>query len=200
METTLTLKLTGTRPMLMHNGRLANPLDPHTRAIKAIAGKKKKTDADYANLALLESRGGMYEAPGDVIGLPIENVWTSLRDAGRAFKIGKQIEQALIPSPEIVPLEIDGATIKCDDYLTDHPERLSYVPVVVNNKRTMRARPIIPVGWQATVSFTLLDDVLQLETLAPAIDRAGRLVGLGDRRPMFGTYTVEVVGAKKTKK
>ena len=57
METTLTLKLTGTRDMLLHNGRLENPLDPHTRAIAAIAKKRNKTDKDYAELASLEARG-----------------------------------------------------------------------------------------------------------------------------------------------
>ncbi len=195
METTLTLKLTGIRDMIMHNGRLANPLDKHTRAVAAIAKKRNKTDSDRADLALLEARGGMYETPEGLIGLPVPNVWRCIYDAAKAFKLGKSVQQALIGTPDIVPILINGSPEKCDSYLRDDPDsgRLLYVPVVVMGKRTMRARPVIQPGWEATVSFILLADVLQPENLVPVIERAGRLVGLGDWRPLHGTFKAEVI-------
>ena len=42
----LIIKLTGQRPLLMHNGRLANPMDKYTREISTISGKRSKTDED----------------------------------------------------------------------------------------------------------------------------------------------------------
>jgi hypothetical protein len=65
---------------------------------------------------------------------------------------------------------------------------LSYVSVVIQRRRTMRARPIIPTGWTATVEMLLLTDVLEAERLLPVLARAGRLVGLCDRRPIYGTF------------
>lgn len=175
--------------MLLHNGRLANPLDQHTRAIAAVAGKTKKTMEELARLAQLEARGGMYETAEGALGLPVANVWRCLYNAAKAFKLGESVKQALIPTIEVVPLLIGGDAIACDDYIGADSERLFYVPVVIKRNRTMRARPKIPAGWEATVSMILLTDVLQAESLKPVIERAGRLVGLGDWRPLYGTFS-----------
>ena len=43
--TTLTYKITGDAPLIMHNGDLANPLSKAAKALKQVTGKKKKTDA-----------------------------------------------------------------------------------------------------------------------------------------------------------
>ena len=37
--------------LIMHNGRTSNPLDPFTKAMKEISGKRKKTDADLEALS-----------------------------------------------------------------------------------------------------------------------------------------------------
>lgn len=192
MERKIRLHLTGTRPMLLHNGRLANPLDPHTRAIAAIATKKKKTDSELAELAAMEARGGMYETAKGELGLPYDNVWRCLFDAGKAYKLGSAIKQALVPSPDIAVLIIGGKPQKCDTYVTG-PDRFLYGSVVVNGRRTMRARVIIPAGWEAEVKFVLLEDVLQAEKLKPVLERAGRLCGLCDWRPKYGTFEAEMV-------
>jgi hypothetical protein len=192
MEAILTLKLTGTRPMLMHNGRLSNPLDPHTRGIAAIAKKTNKTDKDHAELASLEARGSMYETDAGLLGMPNINVWRCIYNAAKAFKLGEDIKRALIATLDVTPILIKGKTELCDTYIGD-ASRILYVPVVIKKNRTMRARPIIPIGWETTVSFALLTDVLQPERLTPVIERAGRLVGLGDWRPIYGTFRSEVV-------
>ncbi len=198
--TMLTLKLTGTKPMLMHNGRLANPLDPHTRAVAAISKKRNKTDKDLAELAQLESRGSMWETPDGLLGVPVEAVWRCLWDSAKAFKLGEDVKRAIIPTLEIAPLLIGGSVQKCDTYLADAPGRLSYRSVVINRRRTMRARPIIPVGWEVTVSMEILTDVLEPEKLVPVIQRAGRLTGIGDWRPIWGTFTAEILSpALKTR-
>ena len=41
------IRLVGTRPMIQHNARLANPLDPYTQALAKITGKRKKTLEDH---------------------------------------------------------------------------------------------------------------------------------------------------------
>jgi hypothetical protein len=190
-EVKLRLSLRGVRPMILHNGRLANPLDPHTRAVAAIARKRNKTDTDHAELAAIEARGGMYETSDGRLGLPTENVWRCLYDAAKAYKLGEAVKQALLDPADVVPLTIPGlGTPQCDEYLRRREGLLLYVPVVVQRRRVMRARPLVPAGWSATVDFTLLTDVLQPERLGPVFDRAARLVGLGDWRPRYGLFEV----------
>ena len=44
---TIKFRIIGSQPVMMHNGRLANPLDPYTKACKRISSKTKKSDEDY---------------------------------------------------------------------------------------------------------------------------------------------------------
>lgn len=191
METVLKLQLTGTRDMLFHNERLRNPLDSYTRRLSAITAKQKKTDQDHSEIAQLEARGGMYETLDGLLGLPSTNVWSCIQVAARKFKLGKAIAQALQVNPIVVPLLIDGKEHLCDTYLNTDGH-LDYRSAVVSGKRVMRARAKVPAGWEATVEFILLDDVLQVEKLQPVLEHAGRLIGLCDWRPIYGLFSVKI--------
>ena len=58
---TMKIKITGIRPLILHNGLLADPTNPIVLQQKAITAKKaKKTDADNLELARLEWFGGLY--------------------------------------------------------------------------------------------------------------------------------------------
>ena len=54
------ITITGTAELLMHNARLANPLDSAAKAMKAISSKRVKTDEDHAEMARLEHFGSLY--------------------------------------------------------------------------------------------------------------------------------------------
>lgn len=66
MEFTITV--TGTQPLLMHNSRMANPLDPIVKAVGKITSKRVKTDDDQEELARLDFYGGLYLDPDVEIG------------------------------------------------------------------------------------------------------------------------------------
>lgn len=186
----LTINLTGTRPMIQHNGRLANPLDPHTQALKALTAKRKKTDEDLIEIMRTEARGAIYETPEGFLGLPTQNVWRTIKDAATAFKRGKDIERALLGDDGIEPLLVGGEKVTVDDFLSD-PSNIDYRPVVVNRNRTMRARPLVR-HWSSSHRFELLEDVIDPRDLAPILERAGRLVGVGNWRPTYGTFVCDV--------
>lgn len=186
----LTIHMTGTRPMIQHNGRLADPINPHTRALKELTAKRKKTDKDLIDIMKTEARGGIYETADGFVGLPTQNVWRSVKDAATAFKRGRDIERALLAADEVEPVLVYGEKVTVDDFLAD-PNNILYRPVVVQRARTMRARPIVR-GWSCSHSFELLTDVIDPRDLKPILERAGRLVGAGDWRPTYGTYTCEV--------
>lgn len=185
----LTLTLTGDRPVLLHNGRLANPLDPYTQQLKALTSKRKKTDDDLIAIMRVEARGGAYETSDNLLAFPTQNVWRSIYDAAKAYKRGEDIKRALLSSAAMEPLYVNGQTVDVDEYLSN-PEHIDYRPVAVQRAKTMRARPVVH-GWSTTHHFELLDDVIDPRDLGPIIERAGRLVGIGDWRPTFGGFTCE---------
>lgn len=186
----LALTLTGQRPLLMHNGRLANPIDPWTRQLKAITGKRRKTDEDLIAMMRVEARGGAYETADGLLAMPSENVWRALYDAAKAFKRGEDIKRGLVTDGSVVPLFIDGKSVDVDEFLSV-PEHIDYRPVRVQRAKTMRARPLVE-GWSCRHEFELLADVIDPRDLVPIVERAGRLVGLGDYRPTYGTFTTEI--------
>lgn len=193
-----TLRLTGKRPMLMHNGRLANPLDSYTRALKALTSKRGKTDEDLIELARLEARGGIYETRDGMVGMPNVNVWRCLYDAAKGFKRGEDIKRALSTDasetvPILFPAGKKAVTISADEYLTI-PEHVDYASVRIQKNKVMRARPyIVANGWSSEHEFELFADVMDLRDLEPIVGRAGRLVGLCDYRPMYGTFEGEII-------
>lgn len=186
----ITLRLTGTRPMLQHNGRLANPLDPFTQQVKALSSKRKKTDEDLIALMRVEARGAIYETSDGMVGFPTQNVWRAIYDAATAYKQGANVKRALSYEDITPPLLISGDEVLADVFLKE-PDNIDYRPVAVNRAKTMRARPIVR-DWSCIHSFDLLDDVIDVRDLGPVLERAGRLVGLGDWRPTYGTFTVTV--------
>jgi len=56
---TITFEVRGNLPLLMHNSRLASPLDKYSKELKSISGKRKKTDEDHELMALIEARGSL---------------------------------------------------------------------------------------------------------------------------------------------
>lgn len=60
MIETMKLRLTGIAPLLMHDNKAANPLNPYAKAMKALTGKRKKTDDDLAEIARIEWEAGLY--------------------------------------------------------------------------------------------------------------------------------------------
>lgn len=187
-----TVRLEGTRPLLMHNGRLANPLDPWSQRVKAVSNKKNKTDADLLQLCLLEARAGLWETsrdynqPKSTVGLPNAAVWRCIYDAAKAFKLGEDIKRSLRYEDIVAPLLVDGEELNCDEYASDLAN-IYYVPVRLMGKKTMRARCRIP-DWTSEHRFSLDEDVLDLRRLIPVMERAGSMVGVGDWRPTYGTF------------
>lgn len=191
----ITVQLTGKKPLLQRNGRLANPADPLTREVAALAGKRRKTDDDYRVLLPLEAYAGCWETPDKLLGLPTQNLWRSIQTAATAFRHGKNITRALLfDIEEVAPLLVSGQPVNAHTFAYD-PVNLFIRTVVINRMRTLRSRVIVR-DWQSTHTFQLLDDVINPQDLQPILARAGRLEGVGDWRPLYGTYAVEVLACE----
>lgn len=183
---TLEIEIEGVCPMLMHNGRLADPLDKHTKKLAALTAKRKKTDDDHAEVADAEWEGGLYwsaELGGPYI--PSQNIEAMLsesaaRDRRKAAALGGIVA-------EDAPLKYRGprdiAGLRADPAFRDR------ALVNVKGARIMRTRPRFQ-RWSATLKLTLIGDASPDE-VRRWCEVAGSQIGIGDYTPKYGRFVVK---------
>ncbi|MBA9063155.1 hypothetical protein GGQ91_002543 [Methylobacterium fujisawaense] len=184
----LRFKLTSVSPLVMHNGRLANPLDPMAKALKVVSGKRGKTDADFEELARIEFLGGLYVGE-DGPCIPGELIEATLIAAAKKSKRGPAAKAGLL-SDGNHRLVYDGPRAP-DDLWSDERFRL-VAGVRVGQARVMRTRPIFR-NWSAEIFVDFMPGQLNPAEVAEMVRTAGEVVGLGDWRPRFGRFTVETL-------
>lgn len=185
------ITITGTAPMLMHNGRLADPLDPATQALKALTDKRKKTDDDLIDIARAEFLGGLYIDPDVGPYIPGENIERAIVDGAKLTRNGANVKRGLFIETDVNPLVYNGPRT-AEAIWEDENFRLTRT--VVNpgtSRRVSRTRPIFN-GWATEAEGTLDESVLDFRTLAAIVEQAGAYVGLGDWRPRYGRFTAEL--------
>ena len=183
-----TITLTGTAPLLMHNSRLSNPLDPATKALKKVTGKRNKTDEDHEQSARLEFAGGLYLDPDIGPYIPGENIARCLVDGAKLTKMGVKVTRGVFISTDVNPLSYKGP--RDEQGLWDQGWR-HMASVKVGTSRVMRCRPWFP-EWTVQAEGILDPSVLELDDLTTIADNSGSLIGLGDWRPRFGRFTATV--------
>ncbi|MBN6054525.1 hypothetical protein JYK22_21465, partial [Nonomuraea sp. RK-328] len=183
MEFTITV--TGTQPLLVHNSRLANPLDPIVKEIKKLTSKRKKTDDDHAEVARLEFHGSLYLDSDIGPYIPGENFQRCLLDAARVNKLGKSLERAVFIDTDVNPIAYAGPRT-ADGLWADENFR-HMKSVKVGMQRVMRCRPIFQ-QWKCQAHGLLDTSLLDLAELRTIAENAGSMIGLGDWRPRFGRF------------
>jgi hypothetical protein len=185
----LKLKLSGISPMLMQSDRLANPLDPLTRELKKVSGKKNKTEDDYQKMAEIEMKGSLYVADDTVV-IPAENIEACLVAGGKASKQGMLVKEAVQVLAESVPLSYTGP--KSAAKVAEDPTFRFDKTVVVGGRRVVRARPIFR-NWSCEVEVVFDPSRIDPDTLLQIAKTAGLYKGLGTWRPRYGRFNAEVV-------
>ena len=186
----LSIRITGTSPLLMQAETLANPLHPLTKAHKAVSGKRKKSEDDYLWLMESEWSASMYH--DDDIGpyLPALNLEGCIAEAGKIHRLGKVIKQAVQVVTDRAKLEYDGPRKK--EALWKAERFRDVRGVAVMGKKVMRCRPIF-LDWEAEFDLEFMEDVIDESDLLRVIEEAGRRIGVGTYRPRFGRFAVEVL-------
>lgn len=185
----LRVKLTGVSALLLHNGRLANPLDKFARQLKALSGKRKKQDEDYEAMAKVEFLAGLYlNQKGEYI-LPGHNLEAVMLEGARRDKNGRQVQGGAFIDCDPV-LKFDGSS-KSPDELWDGAEHALNVSVRINKARVMRTRPVVPTGWSTEFDVTYDPGVVSEEQIVRSFEVAGKERGIGDWRPKYGRFVAE---------
>ena len=188
MLNTIRLKITGTRPLLMHSDKFANPLDPLTKAHKELTSKRKKTDEDHEAIAKSEWMGGLYiDEAGPY--LPGVNIESCLVAGGKLSKLGTQLKRSVEVLDEKCHLIYEGPRTAAGLWAARFYDARS---VKVQTARLMRYRPLFR-DWACVVEISYDPESINREQVIKCLEDGGQYCGVGDYRPKFGRFTVEVI-------
>ena len=181
-------RITSACPLLMHNGRLIDPLDPHAKAIAQIAGKRRKTESDNLRLAELEYLGSLYLQGGEPC-LPAEMLEAALIKVAQSERRGPKAKAGLVVRDDL-RLTYDGPK---DPHALWADDRFRLRSAVrIGASRIMRTRPMFP-EWSAELVVDFIPALLNPQDVRSFVVTAGEQVGLGDWRPRFGRFWTEDV-------
>jgi hypothetical protein len=191
---TMKIKITGIRPIILHNGLLADPTNPIVLQQKAITAKKaKKTDADNLELARLEWFGGLYLSESGRICIPCDNIERCIQQGGQKQRIGKDVQAGVFVQEPEIEIDHPDISVKKPEKLYGDPRFMIRKGVKIQTSRIIRIRPMIPTGWTLTFTVEFDETLVNARNLEQAILDAGTYVGLGDWRPKFGRFTHEII-------
>jgi hypothetical protein len=197
---TLTFKLTGSTPIIMHNIRLANPLDPIVQQIAQITGKraKDKTDEDIRDLFKLEFMGGLYYSKEKGIHVPGRVLHAVIVEAAKRQRKGATVDRSLIVTEDEVPLNYDGP--KDPEKLWEVRSKDKTQPFVdvrgmkpTGRGVVQRCRPIFRPPWSLTFTVEFDENELDESEVTSFMEVAGSVTGMLDDRPRGGRFEVEVL-------
>lgn len=189
---TLKFHFKGAAPALMQCERLANPLDAMSKALKAVTGKRKKTDADYEEIARIKFMGSLYydERLGPY--WPGQNLDRMFADAAKLSKRGQDVKRAFMVLDDKIPLIYEGP--RTPEAMYSMRERfVDERSVVVQRARIMMTRPIFR-DWEVKFEAAYDPDVLNKEDVVAFARTAGQMIGLSTYRPRFGRFSVVSAG------
>lgn len=189
------VKIEGRAALIMHNGRLANPLDEYAQAIKKITTKTKKTEDDYLEIARLEFLGGMYFDPKIGPYFPGETMDATIKNGAKLLRRGAAILRAVTVQEEQVKLEYNGPRDPAKMFVGELKSPFVDMRGVSSSggkggSRVMRCRPIFHPPWSATFTLQLDEQMMNPEDLRQCVEYAGRYNGHLDGRPRYGKFEI----------
>lgn len=185
-------RIVGTSPLMMHNGRLVNPLDPIVKEMKKITSKTKKTEEDYDQLARLEFTGGLYYDAKIGPYIPSNCLWATIRAGARLQKKGPAVERGLMMIDVMNRLDYTGTRKATEMYDAGFADIRNAKPPG-SSGQVMRCRPMFAPPWSVTFAMTFDAAQMASDELRYWTEQAGLLTGLCDGRKGLGMgrYSVE---------
>lgn len=197
--------ITGISPLLLSNNKCSDPLSQASKDKKFFTGKRVKKDEDHLALRVIDwVNSGYWIEPGNVVidetentvdlegykglTLPSQNFARCLRNAATAFKLGKEVNRAVVVENEPV-LVFDGPDTAAE-MIADSKFWLTS-PVVRQKVTNWITRITLP-AWSTEYQVTLDDERISADDFDRILRTAGRFEGLGTWRPRFGRFSSEV--------
>lgn len=186
-RSSIRLCITGTKRLIMHSGRLADPLDPITQDLARLTSKRPKTLADHQQISKVEWFGGLWLRDGAPC-IPGEALTAAFVGGAKVLKRGPQAAAGVSVDHD-APLLYEGPKNVDELWETGKFSFRCAVKVGINSK-TMRTRPCFN-EWQAVLTVSYFPSIIDGEHVVQALAMAGIRRGLGDWRPQNGTFEVK---------
>jgi hypothetical protein len=171
--------------------RLASPLNPFAKKLKALNGKRNKTDDDRMEIARVEFEGGLYHDKDLGPYVPAANLFRSLIGGGRLTKAGKRVERGVMVDGVEFPLIYKGPRDVEGLWGGGESEFVDVRTVVVQRSKVDRCRPIFHT-WTVEADIILDPTVIDYDEFVGVARNAGAMEGLGDYRMLYGRFSVEI--------
>jgi hypothetical protein len=184
MYKTIQYHLKGISPIMFHNGLMADPLSPGSKAIKEVSSKRVKTDADHEQMAKIEYLYSWYLDEEKRPVIPADAFTAMLIGAAKKSKEGQKAKAGAFVMGH-AQLEFVGE--KDPEKLWEQRKFIDRRLVRVMNARVVRTRPLID-KWGATIEITFDDSLLNKADVDRWMETAGHVIGLCEMRPIFGRF------------
>ena len=194
MFETISLKVEGITPLIMHNGQMRDPLNHYAKELKKLTGKRKKSDEDHFAIAELEWEAGLYWAEDTGPYIPSRTLRKLLIEGARKSKDGKIVEAHVVAAGP-APVQYDGPRDIQGLWNTGRSNGAVVSTFVdrrimtVQRNAVARTRPIFP-AWTADLVYQYDAAECQPDQVRQWLEQAGHHVGLLDGRPEYGRFIV----------
>jgi hypothetical protein len=183
---TLKFKIEGVCPLLQHDDKTANPFNDYTKELKAISGKRKKTEDDLLEMARIEWSASLYHTEKKGYYMKAECFEASLLAAAKSKKLGTAFKQAVrIPDDPIFHFKDENKTPKQLFAINEYKD---FRTVKVMTSKVLRCRPIFN-EWYCEIELWYDESRIDEGELIQIAEYAGRFIGICDYRPKFGRFS-----------
>jgi hypothetical protein len=172
----------------MHNGRLANPLDPFSQALAELTKVRKKTEATYREIQKIEWFGSLYQDEDGVIAIPADNIISCLKHAARKFSKGKEVQAGVFETRPYFRLGYSGP--KDPKKLFANGKFLDTRLHSVKTSKVLRSVPKFD-QWSVSVSLQYDEDLINPREMEEFFSVGGERIGLLEYRPRYGRFSAE---------
>lgn len=195
----ITVRLEGATPLLMHNVRMADPLNEYAVALRDITAKSKGRNATITQEEFAEQKswlqfvGSLYWDDEIGVAMPGRNVLRSFIDGGAKMTLGTKLAEATISYDW--NCRIDPWSDKFDsaeDIFAAGHRHVVMVKIPGSGSQVQSTRPRFD-QWSITFTATIDTTVLTADDYVRCAESAGRFSGIGDGRKKgygMGRYTV----------
>lgn len=196
----LSIKITGLAPLLMHDNKMADPLNDYAKTVKPISSKRNKTDKDHEIIGRIEWEAGLYLHNG-IVQLPLRVLNACFLKGAKRTRLGPKYSASVFMTQDYYPLEYKGIKIKTngnkaipDPALDKFYKHHSYRAMVnVRGSAVPRVRPIFEDWRVEQVTLMYNEEDINREALLGLLQDAGAYIGIGNLRPAWGRFEVEEI-------
>lgn len=187
----------GITPMIIHNGRTANPLDPYAKKMKSLTSKRNKTEEDIEALLLVQWEAALYWNDEMGLYMPSENLYAAFFKAAKKHKLGPKCSAIAFPDPLGYPIITKNS--KNLQLLTKDPENKFIKTVVVQRAKTISCRPIFN-SWALNFELEFETATIDANEIKTILCCMAQRIGLGvwtGGSPKPGTYGKFIIKSLK---